>query len=151
MLPCSDVPDYAAPQTIFSRDGFKKLTFLLSSCVPTACAHLSSAAAAAVQRHVALVSGSRPGGRLLPPRSRLQVGAGALSPPDSGRQPGRAGEDPGEAQAGGGGAAQGERHEVSLRVRGPLGRQHPGLVQHREYQNTTCHRGTVTISFFFFF
>lgn len=130
------------------------MTFRLLSCAPTAYAHLSSAAAAPVQGHVALVSRSRPGGRLLPLRSRLQVGAGASElrrrpPPDSGRQPGRAGEDPGEAQAGGGGAAQGERHEVSLRVRGPLSRQHPGLVQHREYQNATCHRGTVTISFFF--
>lgn len=114
-------------------------------CTPTADLHLSSAAAAPVQRHVALVSGLRP------PRPRLQVVAGASKlrwgpPSGSGRQPRRAGEDSGDAQAGGGGAAQGERHEVSLRVRGPLSRQHPGLVQHRDDQNATCYRGTAFIS-----
>lgn len=89
--------------------------------IPTADLHLSSAAAAPVQRHVALVSGSRLCGRPRPPRSRFQVVAGASQlrwgrPSGSERQPRRAGEDSGDAQAGGGGAAQGERHEVSLRV-----------------------------------
>lgn len=88
-------------------------------CNPTANLHLSSAAAAPVQRYVALVSGSRPCSRLCPPRSRLQVVAGASklrwgSPPGPGCKRRRAGEDSGEAEAGGGGAAQGERHEVSL-------------------------------------
>lgn len=121
-------------------------------CVPTADVRLSPAAAAPVQRHVARVSGSRLCGRLRPQWSRLQAVAGAsklrwgpLS--GSGRQPRRAGADSGEAEAGGGGAAQGERHEVSLRVRGPLSRQHPGLVQHRDDQNATCCRGTAGTSY----
>lgn len=120
-------------------------------CIPTADVQLSSAAAALVQRHVALVPGSRLCGRPHPPWSSLQHVAGApelrwAPASGSGRQPRRAGEDPGEAEAGGGGAAQGEGHEVPLRVRGPLSRQHPGLVQHRYDQNATCYRGKAAIS-----
>lgn len=120
-----------------------QMTDLLSlPCIPTADVHLSSASAAPAQRHVAPVPGSRLCRRLRPPRSKLQVVAGVPKL----HQPRRAGEDSGQAEAGGGGAAQGERHEVSLRVRGPLRRQHPGLVQHRDDQNTTCYRGKAVIS-----
>lgn len=51
--------------------------------------------------------------------------------------------DSSEAQTGGGGGAQGERHEVPLRVRGALSRQHPGGLQHRNQQDAACRGGSL--------
>lgn len=39
------------------------------------------------------------------------------------------------------GAAQATRHALPLRVRGPLGRQHPRREQHRGQQDAARHRG----------
>ncbi|XP_052635313.1 transcription factor RelB isoform X2 [Harpia harpyja] len=46
----------------------------------------------------------------------------------------------GAAQIGDHGAAQAAGHALSLRVRGPLGRQHPGREQHRRQQDAASHR-----------
>lgn len=112
--------------------------------------HLSSAPAALVSP----VSGSCFSCCLFSPCSRLPVHAGAsellwrlLSEPR--RQPRDAGADLADAHIGGGGAAQGERHEVSLWVWGTLSRQHPGGVQHWNYQDSACSRGRlITVNFF---
>lgn len=66
--------------------------------------------------------------------SRVQEPA-RRPPAEPGRRYRDAGADSAETQTGGGGGAQGERHEVPLRVRGALSRQHPGGLQHRSQQD----------------
>lgn len=52
-----------------------------------------------------------------------------------------AGAAAGQTRAGGGGTAQGARHEVPLWVWGPIGWQHPGILKHWCQQDATCHWG----------
>lgn len=128
--------------------------------------HLSSASAslAHIQTNVSPCPGSRLSAGPFALRSGIPVFARLEEPArrflaEPRRRHRDAGADPAEAQALGGGGAQAERHEVPLRVRGPLRRQHPGGVQHRNQQDaargggrhftfhTTSYRGCEIPSF----
>lgn len=114
----------------------------------TANLHLPPARSSLV--HIETNGPSLPGSRLstqlltLPSRSSMfswveEPARRPLAEPRQRHRDARA--DSSEAQTGGGRGAQGERHEVPLRVRGALSWQHPGGLQHRNQQDAACGGG----------